>query len=431
MPSGSTPGKGEEAAPPPRVFDAMSEVPPAPTGRSTTLWALAVYQLLANNRGGLFLVYMPVFLVVERGASVPLALAIVSAGYIGASLTGPLAGRASDRSGRRRAYLLAGELTSLPLFLAIPFLPGVWGAGLGFVAAEVALSLAAPALSAFVADLSSEAARGQGYALLNATAAWGGVVGFVAAALLIVPFGLSVIFYFVAAVMIGTVTVILRWVPDVRQPPAPTRRPWREYRPLAIFSTVVSVRSLGAGAVGTFFGIYAVTLGANDFDVGIIAVAGMAAAGLVSLPLGRYIDRRGEIRGIFYGTLIMLVGIAFFAITSSWVWFVPGQVLRQVGFALLGPGMLSFVSRMAPAGHRAEYLGFFALINSTMWSVGPLLGSVALGLGGAPALFGFAVGTTLLSVLAIEGVYRRSGRSEAPPERPRPLEPRPSGGGGK
>ncbi len=388
----------------------MSPEPSPTAGRSSTLWALALYQLLANNRGGLFLVYMPVFLVEARGASVTAALAIVSAGYVGASLTGPLAGRWSDRLGRRKAFLLAGELGSFPLFLAIPFLPGVVGAGLAFVAAEVVLSVAAPALNAFVSDVSSHAARGEGYALLNATAAWGGIAGFVAAALLIVPFGLNALFYFVAAVMVGTVTVILRWVPDARQPPAPTRRPWREYRELTIFSTVVSVRSLGAGAVGTFFGIYAVSLGASDFDVGLIAIAGMAASGIFSLPAGRYIDRRGEIRGIFYGTLIMLVGIAFFAITSSWLWFLPGQALRQIGFALLGPGMLSFVSRLAPAGHRAEYLGVFALINSTMWSVGPFLGSVAFGLGGAPALFGFAVATTLVSVAAIEGVYRRPGR---------------------
>lgn len=377
---------------------------------SATLAALAVYQLLASNRGGLFLVYMPVFLVQDRGASTPLALALVSIGYIGSSLTGPIAGRWSDRLGRRKAFLLAGELGSFPLFLSIPFLPGALGAGAGFIAAQIVLSVAQPALNAFVSDVSGQAARGAGYGLLNATAAWGGIIGFVAAAVLIVPLGLNAVFYFVAAVMVGTVFVVLRWVPDLRQAPSPRRRPWREYREVTLFSTVVSVRSLGAGAIGTFYGIYAVQLGATYVDVAIIAIVGMAASGIVSLPSGRYIDRRGEIRGIFYGTLVMLVGIGFFAITSSWAWLIPGQVLRQVGFALLGPGMLSFVSRLAPVGHRAEYLGVFALINSTMWSLGPLCGSFALSVGGAPALIAFAIGTTVISVAAIEGVYRRPNR---------------------
>ena len=389
----------------------------AATGRSPTLWALAIYQLLASNRGGLFVVFMPVFLVEARGASGPLALALVSAAYIAASLTGPLAGRWSDRTGRRRGFLLAAEVAALPLFLAIPFVPGALAAGATFIAAQIVLAFGTPALNAYVADVSHRAARGEGYGLLNASASWGGIVGFVVAAVLVVPFGLNVLFYFVAAVMVGTVTVVAVWVPDRRQPPAPDRRPWRAYRPLLLFATVVSVRSMGAGAVATFYGIDAVALGANDFDVALIAIAGMVAAGIVSLPFGRYIDRRGEIRGIFYGTVIMLVGLLFFFAANSWVWFVPGQVLRWVGFALLGPGMLTFVAGLAPEGHRAEYLGIFSLVNSTMWSVGPFLGSLALLVGGAPALWGFAFGTTFVSVAAIEGVYRRPARAraDAPP----------------
>jgi MFS family permease len=379
------------------------------SGRSPTLWALAIYQLLASNRGGLFVVFMPLFLVEARGASAPLALALVSAGYVAASLTGPLAGRWSDRTGQRRGFLLAAEIAALPLFLAIPFLPNVWSSGGAFVAAQVVLAMGAPALNAFVADVSARSARAEGYGLLNATASAGGIVGFVVAAVLVVPFGLSVLFYFVAGVMVGTVTVVALWVPDLRQAPSPQRRPAREYRPLAIFATVVSVRSMGAGAVATFYGVDAVALGASDVDVALIAIAGMAAAAVVSLPFGRYIDRRGEIRGIFYGTVIMLVGLLFFFLATNWVWFVPGQVLRWVGFALLGPGMLTFVARLAPEGHRAEYLGIFSLVNSTMWSVGPVLGSLMLLAGGAPALWAFAFGTTFVSVAAIEGVYRRHG----------------------
>ncbi|HXQ48697.1 MAG TPA: MFS transporter [Thermoplasmata archaeon] len=382
---------------------------------SATLWSLALYQLLASNRGGLFVVYMPLFLVEARGASDALALGIVSAGYVLASLTGPLAGRWSDRVGRRKPFLLVGEIGSFPLFLAIPFLPGVWASGGAFIAAQIVLSFAAPALNAFVADVSSQTSRGAGYGLLNATSSWGGIVGFVVAAVLVVPFGLNVVFYFVAAVMVGTVLVVSTWVPDLRLPPTTTRRPWREYRAVTVFATAVSIRSLGAGAVATFYGVNALALGANNLDVSIIAISGMAAAGCVSIPFGRFIDRRGEIRGIFYGTMIMLVGLLFFLFATNWVWFVPGQTLRWVGFALMGPGMLAFVSRLAPVGHRAEYLGVFSLVNSSMWSVGPLLGGVCLLLGGAPALYGFAFGSTLVSIAAIEGIYRLPARSASPP----------------
>lgn len=378
---------------------------PSESRRSTWL-ALSVYQLLANNRGGLFVVYMPIFLVVDRGASDVLALVLVAAGYVGASLTGPLSGRWSDRTGRRKAFLLAGEVGSLPLFLAIPFLPGAWGAGIGFIAAEVMLSVSAPALNAFVADQSRPTGRGRSYGILNASAAWGGLIGFVAAVLLIGPFGLTVLFYFVVAVMGGTISVVLFAVPDLRAPPRPASAAPMRYGPLAIFSTSVSIRSLGAGAVGTFYGVYAISLGATETDVGLIAIVGLLAAALLSISIGRYIDRIGEIRGVLAGGIVMLAGIAFFLFARNWTWFVPGQALRQVGFAFLGPSMLSFVAGIAPPGRRAEYLGIFGLINSTMWSLGSLAGAAAIELGGPGALFLFAMATTLLSLGLVAGVYR-------------------------
>ena len=43
------------------------------------LLTLSLYQLLASNRSGIFIVYFPLFLVEARGASVPVALAFVSA----------------------------------------------------------------------------------------------------------------------------------------------------------------------------------------------------------------------------------------------------------------------------------------------------------------------------------------------------------------
>src|SRR5262245_38727783 len=87
------------------------------------LVALSIYAFFASNRSGLFLVYLPIFLVAERGATIPAALALVSAAYVASSLVGPLAGRWSDRIGRRKPFLLAGEAGSLPLFLLVAFLP--------------------------------------------------------------------------------------------------------------------------------------------------------------------------------------------------------------------------------------------------------------------------------------------------------------------
>jgi|GEM_PF-441780 len=384
------------------------------------LLTLSLYSLLASNRSGLFLVYLPVFLVVERGAPVAAALAIVSVAYVASSLTGPLAGRWSDRIGRRRPFLLAAEAGSLPIFLAIPLLPTYVDCGVAFILAQTVLALGAPSLNAYVADLTRTSERGRGYGLLNATGFAGQVAGFAIIALLVGPFGIGVLFPFVVAVMVSSLAVIVLAVPDRAAAPPADRLGWREARPVLGFSVAVSIRALGIGAVGTFFGVYATQLGASDTDVALIAIVGLSAAALSAIPFGRLIDRIGGLRGVWYGTVVTLIGIIVFLLAPTWTYLVPAQAVRLVGVSLLSPAMLVWVANLAPAGHRAEFMGLFSVINSTLWSLGPLAGALTLEAAGVPGLFAFAIGTTVVSLVALEVMYltRYRGPAAGGPGRP-------------
>ncbi len=379
------------------------------------LVTLSIYSLLASNRSGLFLVYFPIFLVMAKAAPVSVALGLVSAAYVASSLTGPLAGRWSDRIGRRRPFLVAAEAGALPVFLAIPYLPTYWGSGAGFVLAQVILSLGSPALNAYVSDLTQRQERGRGYGLLNATGYAGQIVGFLVVATLVGPYGVGVLFPFVAAVMVGSLSVLLFLVPDRPSPRPRASLGWAEARPVVTFSVAVSIRALGIGAVGTFFGVYATALGATDADVAVVAVVGLVAAALSAVPLGRLVDRIGEIPGVWYGTLLSLAGIFLFLVAPSWPFLLPAQVTRLVGVTLYSPAMLAWVANFAPPGHRAEYLGVFSLVNSTLWSLGPLGGGLALELGGSTGLYLFAVGTTVVSLVLLELLYVVRRRREPPP----------------
>ncbi len=374
------------------------------------LLSLSLYSLLASNRGGLFIVFLPLYLVEVKGATLPIALVILSLAWVPASLIGPWMGRLSDRAGRRRPFLLAGEAAAFPLFLAIVFAPGYVLAGALFVAAELALAIGTPAYTAYIADVTRTDERGFGYGLLNATSNAGGVVGFVAAGVLTYLYGLTALFPFVVAVMVGTLSVVLFVVPDVELPRAPVRRrPWKEVQPVVTFSFAVSIRAIGSGAVATFYGYLAASLGANDLEVAVVAVAGLLTGALVSVPLGRFLDRRGEIRGIWYGTALTLASYGIFALSTSWTETIPAQAVRNAGLALVGPGMQAWVARMAPPDQRAEYLGIFTLINSTLWSVGPLVGAVAIEIGGYSGLFVMAVATTVISLVVMELLYGEMG----------------------
>jgi MFS family permease len=302
------------------------------------------------------------------------------------------------------------EAIAFPLFLAISFAPGYVLASALFVAAELALAIGAPAYTAYIADVTRLNERGMGYGLLNATSSAGGVVGFVLAGALTYWFGLSILFPFVVAVMVGTLSVVIFLVPDTRLdlPPAP-RRPLREMKPVITFSFAVSIRAIGSGAIATFYGYLAASLGANTFEVGLVAIAGLLTGAFVSLPLGRWIDKYGEVRGIWYGTVLTLASYGIFLFSTQWEETVPAQAVRNAGLSFVGPGMNAWVARMAPADQRAEYLGMFTLINSSLWSVGPLVGAIAIQFGGYPGLFAMAIATTIVSLVVMEVLYGEMG----------------------
>jgi len=299
---------------------------------SRELLSLSLYSLLASNRGGLFIVFLPLYLVEVKGASLPVALTILTLAWAPTSLIGPWVGRLSDRVGRRKPFLLIGEAAAFPLFLAIVWAPGYVVAGVLFIAAELALAIGSPAYNAFVADVTRTNERGEGYGLLNATSNAGAVVGFVFAGLVTYWYGLQALFPFVVVMMVGTLGVVLFLVPDVRVEVGHERRPLREMRNVVNFSFAVSIRAIGSGAVAAFYGFLAASLGANTLEVSIVAIAGLVTGALTGLPLGRAIDRLGEIRGIWYGTVLTLASYGIFMFSTSRERSSPPKPSGTVGF---------------------------------------------------------------------------------------------------
>ena len=324
---------------------------------SRELLSLSLYSLLASNRGGLFIVFLPLYLVELKGASLPVALAILALAYIPASLIGPLVGRLSDRAGRRRPYLLLGEAMAFPLFLAVTFAPGYALAGAFFIAAELALAIGGPAYTAYVADVTRAGERGAGDGLLNATSSAGGVVGVILAGVITFEFGLIALFPFVIAVMIGTLSVVIFLIPDIHVPATPAR----------------------SSSPGDEAGHHVLVRGLDPRDRqrrgrdvlriprgepwreqlrGEHRRGRGPPHGRLRLPSSRPPDRpTGEIRGIWYGTALSLASYGIFLFSSTWTETIPGQAVRNGGLALVGTGMQAWVARAAPEGHRAEYLG--------------------------------------------------------------------------
>ncbi len=377
------------------------------------LWALSVYQLLSNNRSSLFTVYFVLFVVKVDHASVANGLTAFSAAYVSASLISPLAGRLSDRMGERRTLLLIAEAASLPFFVSIPFVGNLVEVSVLFLIAETLLSVGQTALQAFIADITPATDRGRGYGFVNAVGSAGAVVGTLAAGVVAQLFGLQAIFYLVGFLGIGTIFLVITTIPKQPLPKSEgKRKTLREMKGVLVFSTATSIRTLGTGAVIAFLGTYATILHANNFEVSVVAVAGQVTAALLGTWLGHLVDRFGEIRAYILGTIIVVFSLIIYIIADSWLVLIPAGIVYAVGFYLLSPAMLSWVTKIAPENRKAEYLGFFSMINSTLWSFGPVPGGIAQAAYGNLGLFGYALITTMISLGAVYLLYSRPRQSE-------------------
>ena len=391
----------------------------ATSHRGHALVVLSLYQMLSNNRSSLFTVYFLLYLVQKDGVSVAAGLAAFSAAYVASSLTGPFAGRLSDRMGRRRLILVLSEVTSLPFFVRIPFVGGFLAVSLFFLLGETLLSLGGAALQAYVADVTASSERGRGYGFISAVGAVGSMLGVLSAGVVAEWFGIDAIFYLVGLFIAADLMLLVFALPESRVLASQKRRPLREMKGVAVFSVATSFRTLGTGAVTAFIGTYAYFLGANDLEVSFVAIAGMATTALLGTRLGSRVDSLGEIRGYLYGTLAVAVSLVVFMVAGTWSELLPGRVVYAAGFGLLSPAMLSWVSKTAPEGRTAEYLGVFSLINSTMWSLGPIPGGIVDDYFGSLGLFVFAIVATGASLAVVYALYR-PGRTRAKAGSPGP-----------
>jgi MFS family permease len=120
--------------------------------------------------------------------------------------------------------------------------------------------------------------------------------------------------------------------------------------------------------------LYALSLGADTVQVGIINSAFLLMAGLLSLPLGILSDRFGRKRLACLGVLILSATsyLLYFSTTPMqmvWIYLFFG-----IGLAAFGPTMMSLVADISPPTHLGRSYGWYTTALYTSMSLGPAVG---------------------------------------------------------
>ncbi len=354
------------------------------------------------------------------------------------ALTNYLAGRLSDRFGRKHV-LVGGWLVATP----VPFLL-MWAPSWEWVLAANALLGVSQGLTwsttvIMKIDLTGPEKRGLAMGLNEfagyfAVAGSALATGYVAASygLRPEPFYLGVAF---VAVGLSLSLLVVRETRDHvavesslhgALPPdgVPTQRQifWRTTlfdKDLSSVSQAGLVNNLNDGMAWGLFPLFFAAAKLDLDQIGALAAIYPATWGIAQIATGALSDRLGRKWLIVGGMWVQALGIALTALSSGFTGFALGAVLLGLGTAMVYPTLLAAIGDVAHPTWRASSVGVYRLWRDLGYAFGAVLAGVvadAFGLGAAIWLVaGLTFGSGLVVALRMRETLRPVTRPRAAP----------------
>jgi len=345
---------------------------------------------------------------------------IVSFGVVKA-LSNLLAGRISDRIGRKRV-LVVGWLIGIPVPLLVMMAP-TWD---WIVAANVLLGinqgLCWSTTIIMKIDLVGPARRGLAMGLNEfagyiAVAISAFVTGYIASAYALRPhpFYLGIAFallgfilsaFFVKETHGHAKHEALLVKQDTRESPGESEKPslgrvllitsWRD-RSLFSCSQAGMINNLNDGMAWGLFPLFFAAAGLEVERIGMLAAVYPATWGLLQIWTGTLSDRVGRKWLIAVGMWVQAVAICIIAAAQGFFLWLVASVLLGVGTAMVYPTLLAAVSDVAPPQWRASAVGVYRLWRDGGYALGALLAGIVADRFGLSAAIFVVGGITFIS----------------------------------
>lgn len=336
------------------------------------------------------------------------------------ALTNYLAGRLSDRFGRKHV-LIAGWLVATP----VPFLL-MWAPSWSWVLVANALLGVSQGLTwsttvIMKIDLVGPAKRGLAMGLNEfagyfAVAGSALATGFVAAhhGLRPQPFYLGVAFVALGLLLSAVavretkhhVTAESKLHGDLPPGGLPTQREvfWRTSlldRDLSSVSQAGLVNNLNDGMAWGLFPLFFAAARMDLGQIGTLAAIYPATWGIAQIFTGAWSDRVGRKWLIAAGMWVQAAGIVLVVVSSSFAGFAIGGALLGVGTAMVYPTLLAAIGDVAHPSWRASSVGVYRLWRDLGYAVGAVLAGVTADALGLPAAMWIVAALTFASGLVV------------------------------
>jgi len=186
---------------------------------------------------------------------------------------------------------------------------------------------------------------------------------------------------------------------------------------LAILLLSVMTALFGIGIIIPVMPVYAVSLGASGFALGMIISAFSISRGILQPVVGSLSDRWGRkgfmVTGLF---VYALVGL-FLPLADSVNSLIMIRAFHGVGSAMIVPVAMAYVSDMAPYGQEGRYMGMLNVAIFVGIGGGPLFGGCFLALWGMASAFHAMAGLSCSAMLLVVfkmPVLKGNGKRQVP-----------------
>jgi len=350
---------------------------------------------------------------------------------ISKALTNYLAGRLSDRFGRKHV-LVGGWLVAAP----VPFLL-MWAPSWNWILIANALLGISQGLTwsttvIMKIDLAGPHRRGLAMGLNEfagyfAVAGSALATGFIAAryGLRPEPFYLGVVFV-AAGLLLSAfavretthhVAVEAKQQNDAPSAIAPTQREvfWRTSlgdKNLSSISQAGLVNNLNDGMAWGLFPLFFAAAHLDLGQIGTLAALYPAMWGIGQLFTGAWSDRIGRKWLIVWGMWLQALGIALVIRAGGYAGLATGNALLGIGTAMVYPTLLAAIGDVAQPTWRASAVGVYRLWRDLGYAIGALLAGIAADAFGLPAAMwlvaALTFGSGLIVALRMQETLRRS-----------------------
>ena len=174
-------------------------------------------------------------------------------------------------------------------------------------------------------------------------------------------------------------------------------------RRLVWTSYVVGAFGLGISQQANFLiPLRARELGASIEVIGLIVASSALVPTVLSVPVGRVIDRLGSRRSFITGaSLTAVVGLLFMAATSYWA-LLGLQIMLGTVRTMAWLSSQSYITGFGAAANRTDVTGKFAFFSNVGTMVGPLVAGLVAQLVGFRFAFGWlALYATVFAILGV------------------------------